>query len=235
MKKTKKLLVGLLCILSVGFSTLALGACEETVNNNSTQSNSSSTQSTENGETQNNTEQSSIEQVYTQYVAYMNTQGQTPLSYDEWLNSIKGQDGRGIASVVRDIEGNFLIVFTDGTTQTVAMPEMQNHVHTFESWISFTQEDVPCEERIFYHACQECGIMEWKKGTYAEHAWEVETVSPTCQAQGYDVKTCVTCGEVEKTNYTEIIGCIWDVTTIAPTCQAQGYDEKICTMCGEVE
>ena len=48
MKKTKKLLVGLLCILSVGFSTLALGACEEEVSNNSTQSSSSSPQSTEN-------------------------------------------------------------------------------------------------------------------------------------------------------------------------------------------
>ncbi len=194
MQKMKKCFIGLLCMLSVGFSMLAIGAC------NSTQSGSLQE------EIPNITGQPQIEQVYTEYVGYMNAQGQTPLSYDEWLNSIKGQDGRGIASVTFDKDGNFLIVFTDGTTQTV----LQNHVHTFESWISFTQEEVSCEERIFYHACQECGIMEWKKGTYAEHSWEVETISPTCQAQGYDVKTCTTCGEVEITNYTDTVEHIWE-------------------------
>ena len=48
MGKARKVLVGLLCALSVGFSALAFGACEETGGANSTQSSSSSSQSTKN-------------------------------------------------------------------------------------------------------------------------------------------------------------------------------------------
>lgn len=41
----------------------------------------------------------------------------------------KGDIGVGIEKVEYDANGDLLITFTDGTTQTVAMPE--KHVHTF--------------------------------------------------------------------------------------------------------
>ena len=124
----------------------------------------------------------------------------------------KGEQGVGIDSIVFDEDGNLLVTFSDGTTQTLAIPEKQEHVHTFGDWINYTQEEIPCEERIFYHACTECSTLEWKKGTYAEHDFSTQTVSPTCQEQGYDKKTCTLCGKIEYVNYTPIQDHLWETT-----------------------
>ena len=87
-----------------------------------------------------NLEPTQIEQVYQQYVAHAEENGQTPLSYEEWLASIKGEKGEqgiqgvqgekgekgvGIEKVEYDENGNLKITFTDGTTQTVEMPEKE--------------------------------------------------------------------------------------------------------------
>ena len=87
-----------------------------------------------------NSEPTQIEQVYQQYVAHAEENGQTPLSYEEWLASIKGEKGEtgpqgpqgpqgeqgvGIEKVEYDENGNLKITFTDGTTQTVEMPEKE--------------------------------------------------------------------------------------------------------------
>ena len=71
MKKKKWLrLLSLACALTIG---LALGACAE------------------NEETKNTPTE--IEQVYAQYVVYAEAEGQEPLSYENWLAMIKGEDG----------------------------------------------------------------------------------------------------------------------------------------------
>ncbi len=75
MKRTKKFLVGLLATLSVLSGSLGLAACGE--------SESSS----------NKGEASEIEKVYAQYVIYAQAEGQEPLSYEEWLATIKGEKG----------------------------------------------------------------------------------------------------------------------------------------------
>lgn len=75
MKRTKKFLVGLLASVSVLCGSLGLAACGE--------SESSS----------NKGEASEIEKVYAQYVIYAQAEGQEPLSYEEWLATIKGEKG----------------------------------------------------------------------------------------------------------------------------------------------
>ena len=37
------------------------------------------------------------------------------------------------------------------------------------------------------------------------HSWVVETVAPTCTAEGYDYKTCLSCGKEEKENFVGVI------------------------------
>ena len=74
------------------------------------------------------TQPAEIEAVYAQYVAYAEEKGDTPLSYEEWLVSIKGEQGEpgvGIEKVEYDKDGNLLITLTDGTQQTVKMPEKE--------------------------------------------------------------------------------------------------------------
>ena len=128
MKGTKSFLVGLLVGLGVLFGSFGLAMY-----------------SYEPG-SPNTGEATEIEQVYAQYVVYAQAEGQEPLSYEEWLASIKGEkgdkgdtgaqgekgdkgdtgaqgaDGVGIEKVEFDENGDLLITYTDGTKQTVKMP-----------------------------------------------------------------------------------------------------------------
>lgn len=43
------------------------------------------------------------------------------------------------------------------------------------------------------------------------HKWnKTKTVAPTCTEQGYDLYTCVICGETREENYTEPLGHLGD-------------------------
>ena len=128
---------------------------------------------------------------------------------DQGNQGDKGEQGVGIEKVEFDENGNLLITFTDGTTQTVVMPEKEEHVHTFGDWTVFSNSDVSCEQKLFFHTCSICNSIEWKQGSYNDHDWNVVTTSPTCQSQGYDTKTCKLCGKVEVTNYTNTVGHMW--------------------------
>ena len=142
----------------------------------------------------------------------------------------KGDIGVGIEKVEYDANGDLLITFTDGITQTVAMPE--KHVHTFGEWQSWGKDaDAYCEELALYRTCTECQGMEWKHGTENDHDWTTQTIKPTCQAQGYDEKTCTTCGKVEKVNYTAIAGHSWEKDYRYDN----SYHWKKCQYCEEID
>ena len=123
----------------------------------------------------------------------------------------QGDQGVGIEKVEYDADGNLVITFTDGTTQTVVMPEPETHVHTFGEWTAFTTDDTPCENRLFFRVCSDCKSIEWKQGSYADHAWSTEY---TCD-DSYHWNICDTCGKVsEKEEHT--------------------YDESdTCSICGK--
>ena len=215
MKKAKKFLVGLLAFASVSAFALGVAACGDDNTGNHTPP----------------TEKTEIEQVYDSYVAYATAQGQTTLDYETWLATIQGAKGDkgdkgetgaqgeqgpqgatgvGIESVEFDENGDLLITYTDGSTQTVELPQSNEPIHAYGEWIHFTTDDVPCEERLFYQVCEDCNHVEWKKGAYTDHDWDTVTTPPTCQEQGYDTKTCSVCGKVEIENYTAISDHTWE-------------------------
>ena len=53
---------------------------------------------------------------------------------------------------------------------------------------------------LLYRICVECSAIEWKEGTYEDHNFVTVTTPATCQAGGYDTKTCQICGKVEICN-----------------------------------
>ena len=118
-----------------------------------------------------------------------------------------GEDGVGIEKLEYDENGDLKITFTDGTTQTIVMPD--KHVHTFGDWTNFTTENVNCENKLLYRVCLSCNSIEWRQGTYEDHNWNVVTTAPTCTEKGYDTKTCSVCGEVEVDNCVDEIGHDW--------------------------
>ena len=137
------------------------------------------------------------------------------------------------ATRITDIQfannGDLIITFGDGSTQTVQAPE--KHVHTFGEWVSFTQdEEISCEGRLFYRICSDCNDFEWKQGEYVDHDWDITTTLPTCQEQGYDTNNCNICGKIEINNYTPITGHSWEIEYSA----SNSCHWHSCTTCDEI-
>ena len=145
----------------------------------------------------------------------------------------KGDTGATIEKVEFDEEGRLVITLTNGTVlDPIELPKKEEHVHTFGNWINYAgNANVYCENRLFYHICSECKTLEWKSGSYEDHIFSTITVTPTCTEEGYDKKTCSTCGYFEKFNFTDKIEHNYNVVTTLPTCVSQGFDEKTCLVC----
>ena len=84
---------------------------------------------------------------------------------DGWsiISNIKGAQGEkgtagiagvGIEKVEYDANGNLVVTFTDGTTQTLTAPA--KHEHTFGEWINNGNG-------MSYHVCTDCAAAEWKE------------------------------------------------------------------------
>ena len=82
--------------------------------------------------------------------------------------------------------------------------EVKNKNHTFSEWKLYNEDETDCEKKLYYRVCSDCSTIEWKEGKYENHNWSVVTTKPTCQAGGYDTKTCRSCGKVEVCNETPV-------------------------------
>ena len=61
-----------------------------------------------------------------------------------------------------------------------------------------------CEEKLYFSNCLMCDVTAWKQGTYDDHDWNTVTTEPTCEAGGFDTKTCTLCGKIEICNQTSV-------------------------------
>ena len=115
-----------------------------------------------------------------------------------------------IKSVEFDEQGRLVITLTDGTVlDPVELPKKEEHVHEFGELIVYTQGEMSCEDRIFYCVCKTCNQIEWKKGSYNDHAWSKSIIEPTCTSQGYVHQTCTICGKEEDVDFTPVLEHNW--------------------------
>ena len=82
--------------------------------------------------------------------------------------------------------------------------EVKNKNHSFGAWKLYNEGETDCEKKLYHRICSECSTIEWKEGTYQDHQWTTVTTAPTCQAGGFDTKTCNACGKVEIGNETPV-------------------------------
>ncbi len=82
--------------------------------------------------------------------------------------------------------------------------EVKNKNHSFNDWKLYNEDETNCEKKLYYRTCLDCSTIEWKEGRYEDHDFATVTTPATCQAKGYDTKTCNTCGKVEVCNETSI-------------------------------
>ncbi|MBQ3572133.1 MAG: leucine-rich repeat domain-containing protein, partial [Clostridia bacterium] len=169
----KKIIIALLSVIMVVTGALCMVSCTQ--------------QPPVGGDSSATSDENQIRKVYSSYVVYAEAMGETPLSYEDWLATIKGEkgdkgdqgeqgiqgeEGISVIKVELDADGNLVFYFSNGTTQVVELP---------------------------------CGIHEHS------FAFE-ETVAPTCMEQGYDVYKCTSCGGVKNMNYTELAEHEWQST-----------------------
>ena len=117
----------------------------------------------------------------------------------------QGDEGRGILKM-EIIDGCLWITYSDApdTPVNVGRVHEEDANHTFGEWKVFNPSETDCEKKLYYRICSHCNNIEWKEGTYEDHNFATVTTPATCQAGGYDTKTCQTCGKVEVCNETPI-------------------------------
>ena len=90
MKGIKKTCIALLALSCIAFSGLGFASCDmKSILEGMTAANSGQSSTAQEVEK----EPTQIEKVYAQYVIYAEAKGQTPLSYEAWLATIKGEKG----------------------------------------------------------------------------------------------------------------------------------------------
>ena len=92
--------------------------------------------------------------------------------------------------------------------------------HEFGEWINFYGNDnVSCENRLFYHICDKCSVLELKSGTQKDHDIVRHTgKAATCTKGGFeDYETCNHCSY---TTYTKIAA------------KGHNYVNGMCSECG---
>lgn len=86
------------------------------------------------------------------------------------VNRVTELENVQIENVVLSERGDITIYFTDGTCKTFENPGCK---HDFGVWTAFMgQDEVSCEEKLYYRICANCNGIEWRNGEENDHAWE---------------------------------------------------------------
>ena len=125
------------------------------------------------GDSNEQVEQTEIEKVYAQYVIHAEAEGETPLSYEEWLATIKGEKGEDGKDGVDGSDGKdgqdgedgksaYQIWLDNGNTGTEE--DFLNWLkgpndHNFGEWQRFPGSD--CQQCMYFRICIDCDLIEW--------------------------------------------------------------------------
>ncbi len=159
----------------------------------------------------------------------------------------QGEAGRGIVSVAFDADGNLVITYTDGTSQTVEMPkqEIEDCAHATLRDYAVIKPATCMEEGEKLVICDDCGhvvidSIAIDAENHVEDDYEgvtVEEVKVTCTTDGYKTKKCacgVTFEKYDVVKAGHVYGKAGTVVTKA-TCETDGYITYTCQRAGCAE
>ncbi len=149
----RKIFITLVTLLCISCTAFLMTACEEDLSNSEQPKNE-------------------IQLVYDQYVSFSNENGYTPLSYEDFINIVKGDKEKvsvGIDCTEIDSDDNFLIKFKDKTIQS----NVTQHIHSYSAWTAHSKT-YGCVSKIYYRACSSCNSTEIKAEPNNKHDWKTE-------------------------------------------------------------
>ena len=104
------------------------------------------------------------------------------------------------------------------------------------NWQKVDLQDSTCTKTgLQAMQCQNCGEID--KTTFQPiskipHDYIVETIDPTCTADGYTQHTCSVCGGGYRDQYVDALGHDLVDTVTDATCTKDGYTTHTCSVCG---
>ena len=127
------------------------------------------------------------------------------------------------------LDGEVLFKQTYVYGDAIVLPNApQKKGYTFDGWLGFT-DGMTIETDMSFESM-------WTHNGDG-HVYDVSTVAPTCDEQGYDKHVCSICDHEWRDNYVDALGHNygdWTLTT-APTCTDEGLQTHTCLTCGHVE
>ncbi|MBE5730488.1 MAG: thioredoxin family protein [Clostridiales bacterium] len=185
---------------------------------------------------ENSTVLNEYQQTYAKYVAYAEAIGETPLSYEQWLQSIKGEDGKdgvGIDDMSFNDDGELIITLTDKSQMNLGkLPKCE---HDFTDWTIIS--DVDCSTMgVKYRTCERCLYEDYDFSPALGHNYEEITVDATCVNKGYVEHVCTECGYAHRDAYVDAKGAhVWENLLCVSSVCGEETVLKTCLVCNKTE
>lgn len=183
----------------------------------------------------------------------------------EWLESIRGEDGRNIEKIEKTatsgLTDTYTITFSDGSTSefyvtngeagasAYEVAKANGYTGTQEQWLTligancasghdYSEFSVPAscgKTGLAIKVCGKCGCSEITKVDALEHSYTDTVVAPTCHTKGYTMHKCSTCGDFYIDSETDFTEHTMTTKVVENTCYADGYTISYCKACGYTE
>ena len=164
------------------------------------------------------------------------------LDGDGIADPMPATSGKNVSAtvVMKEVPNTFAVSYLgfDGETlyrqtsvygDAIILPDApQKKGYTFDGWLGFV-DGITVEANMSFES-------KWTHDG-SGHVYDVSTVAPTCDEQGYDKHVCSICDHEWHDNFVDALGHNygdWTLTT-APTCTDEGLQTRTCLTCGHVE
>lgn len=123
---------------------------------------------------------------------------------------------------------------TTQPTQTEPVESTEGHVHEFVKGKTTSATCTSMGYTVYHCSCGATDIRDFRD--QLGHQYQEEVVPQGCEQEGCTLKSCVRCGDVQKTDIKLALGHDYQlVQTVVGSCEVDGYDEYQCTRCGELK
>ena len=119
-------------------------------------------------------------------------------------------------------------------TETDPVETTESHVHEYVKDKTTAATCTSMGYTVYKCSCGKTDVRDFRE--QLGHQYQETKVEQTCEQDGCTMKSCVRCGDVQRTDIQPALGHDYQlVKTVAVTCEQEGYDEMQCTHCQAVK